>query len=71
MSADTIEVTVRYVFWLHVPYVGRLMEAMFNDGIQNPITGEYLLLNPFPSLLLSETVTMTSWPRNRVIKPCK
>jgi len=70
MSSDTIEVTVKYVFWLHVPYVGRLMEAMFNDGIKNPVTGEYLLLNPFPSLLLSETVTMTSWPRNRVIKPC-
>lgn len=68
-GADRIEVTVNYIFWLHVPYVGRLMEAMF-EGYKNPITGEYILLNPYPSMQLSETISMTSWPRRRAIEPC-
>jgi hypothetical protein len=66
---DAISVTVNYVFWLHVPYVGRLLEAMF-EGWKNPLTGEYVLINPFPSLQLSETITMTAWPRKRAIEPC-
>jgi hypothetical protein len=68
-GVDRIEVTVNYVFWLHVPYVGRLMEAMF-EGYKNPLTGEYILLNPYPSMQLSETISMTSWPRRRAIEPC-
>ena len=68
-GASRIEVTVNYIFWLHVPYVGRLMEAMF-EGYQNPITGEYILLNPYPSMQLSETISMTNWPRRRAIEPC-
>jgi hypothetical protein len=68
-GVERVEVTVNYVFWLHVPYVGRLLEAMF-EGYQNPVTGEYFLLNPYPSMVLSETITMTSWPRKRAIEPC-
>lgn len=68
-GADTVSVTVNYTFWLHVPYVGRLLEAMF-QGWKNPLTGEYLLLNPYPSMQLSETITMTSWTRKRAIEPC-
>lgn len=67
-GADTVSVTVNYVLWLHVPYVGRLLEAMF-EGWQD-LTGDYVLLNPYPSMQLSETISMTAWPRKRAIEPC-
>jgi hypothetical protein len=68
-GADTVSVTVNYVLWLHVPYVGRLLEAMF-EGWRNPLTGDYVLLNPYPSMQLSESISMTAWPRKRAIEPC-
>lgn len=68
-GADTVTVTVNYVFSLHVPYVGALLEAMFENR-EMLATGKYKFLNPYPSMVLSETVTMTSWPRRRAIEPC-
>ena len=67
-TSDTVTVTVNYVFWLQVPYVGRLLEAMFK-GFMNPITGEPIFRNPFPSMQITETVTMVSWRRKRSIEP--
>lgn len=68
-GTETVSVTVNYTLWLHVPYVGRLLEAMF-EGWRSPFTGEYVAVNPYPSMQLSETISMTAWPRKRAIEPC-
>lgn len=69
-TVDKVTVQVDYIFWLHVPYVGKIMEAIFDNRPKIPFTNEYIFLNPYPSMKMSETVTMTVWPRHRVIKPC-
>lgn len=68
-SHDVITVRVDYVFWLQVPWVGRMLEAMFK-GIRNPVTGEFEGLNPFPSMLLSEQTTINTWHKKRATEPC-
>jgi hypothetical protein len=65
---DTVSVTVNYVFPLQVPYVGRVLDAVFEDRV-NPITGEPLLTIPFPSIEMTETITMPLWRRKRAIEP--
>jgi hypothetical protein len=69
-TGDVITVTVNYIFWLQVPYVGPMLEAAFADRFKNPLTGEYLFLSPYPSMQLGETISMTTWPRKRAIEPC-
>lgn len=61
ISGETVEVTVNYAFWLHVPYVGGLMEALFDERPADPRTGQPILLNPYPSMTLSEQIVMTNW----------
>lgn len=69
-KGDVITVTVNYIFWLQVPYVGAMLEAAFAKRFKNPLTGEYIFLSPYPSVPISETISMTTWPRKRAIEPC-
>jgi len=64
-SANIINVTVKYVFWLQVPYVGRMLELAFGD---KPLSK--VLANPFPSMVLTETISMKTWPLLRATDPC-
>jgi hypothetical protein len=64
-SANIINVTVKYVFWLQVPYVGRMLEVAFGDKPLGKV-----LANPFPSMVLSETISMKTWPLLRATDPC-
>lgn len=66
---ELITVRVDYVFWLQVPYVGRLIEAMFR-GTRDPIAEQLQLLNPYPSMVLSEQTTINAWFRKRATDPC-
>lgn len=59
---ETIAVTVNYVFYLNVPYVGKLMQTAI-EGLRGP-------LRPYPSILLTETIHMKLWARKRAIEPC-
>jgi hypothetical protein len=65
---DTVSVTVNYVFPLQVPYVGRMLEAVFKNRI-NPITDEPLFTTPYPSMQMTETIAMPLWRRKRAIEP--
>jgi hypothetical protein len=67
-KVDTVTVTVNYVFWLQVPYVGRMLEALFKGRVI-PGTSTPIFTTPFPSMTMSETITMTSWLRKRAIEP--
>lgn len=58
----TIAVTVNYVFYLNVPYVGKLMQTAI-EGLSGP-------LRPYPSILLTEVIHMKLWARTRAIEPC-
>ncbi len=62
--ADTLEVTVEYTFWLHVPFVGRMLGAAFGTASQ------LLELNPYPSMVMRETIVMKNWLRKRATDPC-
>lgn len=66
---ETIRVRVEYIFWLQVPWVGRVIEA-FNKGFANPVTGEPLFYNPYPSMKLAEETTINVWIRKRATEPC-
>lgn len=59
-TAETIDVTVEYDFWLNVPYAGRMMKVAFGGPISNllPIPGQFQ-----PTLRMSETVTVRAWPK--------
>jgi hypothetical protein len=68
-QAETVSVTVSYAFALQVPYVGRMLEAAFR-GLINPISGNPIdTRNPFPSMEMSETITLPLWYRKRTIEP--
>lgn len=59
-TAETIDVTVEYDFWLNVPYAGRMMKAAFGG----PVFGAIPLPDVYqPTLRLSETVTVRAWPK--------
>jgi hypothetical protein len=66
---DVIKVRVDYVFWLQVPWVGRVIEALFK-GFYNPQTGEPMIINPYPSTTLSEETTINVWYKKRATEPC-
>jgi hypothetical protein len=66
--SDTVTVTVNYVFWLQVPYVGPMLEAIFKGRVI-PGTSTPAFTTPFPSMLMTETVTMPSWRRKRAFEP--
>jgi hypothetical protein len=66
---DTIAVSVNYVFWLNVPYVGRMI-ALSMGGLGDRIAAQLGFTNPYPSIELSETVHMKIWSRKRTIEPC-
>lgn len=66
---DIVTVRVDYVYWLHVPYVGRMLEAAAR-GFRNPLTGELIGLNPFPSIVISEETSINIWSRKRATEPC-
>jgi hypothetical protein len=68
VGSDTVTVTVNYVFWLQVPYVGGILEALFKGRVI-PGTSTPAFTTPFPSMLMTETVTMPSWRRKRAIEP--
>jgi hypothetical protein len=68
-GADTVAVTVKYIFWLNVPYVGRMIEATMQGWI-NPLTGKPWFNNPFPSMEMTETIHMKIWTRKRAVEPC-
>lgn len=68
-SQDVITVSVDYVFWLQVPWVGRLFEAGFK-GFLNPVTKEPLIFNPYPSMTMSEQTSIKVWHKKRAIEPC-
>lgn len=59
-TAETIDVTVEYDFWLNVPYAGRMMKIAFGGPISNllPIPGQFQ-----PTLRMRETVTVRAWPK--------
>ena len=63
-TANTLEVTVEYNFWLHVPFVGRMLGAAFGTP------GQLLELFPYPSMVLRETIVMKNWMRKRTTDPC-
>ena len=69
-KVDVVAVTVNYVFWLQVPYVGRMLEAVFKGRII-PGTNTPIFTTPFPSMQMTETITLTSWLRKRAIEPGK
>ena len=69
-DADQVTVTVNYPFWLNVPFVGGMLEATFKGRFMNPATGRPIFMSPYPSITLTETITMTAWPRKRAIEPC-
>lgn len=58
---DTIEVTVNYLFYLNVPYVGKLFQASI-EGLYGP-------LRPYPSIVLTETIHVPLWSRKRAFEP--
>ena len=66
---DIVKIRVDYVYWLHVPYVGRMLEAAAR-GFRNPLTGELIGLNPFPSIVLSEETSINVWSKKRATEPC-
>lgn len=66
---DIIKVRVDYVFWMHVPYVGRMLQAAIR-GWRNPLTGELIGVNPFPSIVLSEETSINTWFKKRATEPC-
>lgn len=68
-SHDVITVSVDYVFWLQVPWVGRIIEAGFK-GFLNPVTKEPLFFNPYPSMTMSEQTTINVWHKKRATTPC-
>jgi hypothetical protein len=68
-DAELIRVRVEYVFWLQVPWVGRVIEAL-NKGFANPETGEPLFYNPYPSMTLAEETAINVWIKRRAIEPC-
>ena len=68
-KAETIRVRVEYVFWLQVPWVGRLIEAL-DKGFYNPITNEPVFYNPYPSMTLAEETTINVWIKRRSTEPC-
>lgn len=68
-SHEVITVSVDYVFWLQVPWVGRLFEAGFK-GFLNPVTKEPLFFNPYPSMTMSEQTTINVWHKKRATEPC-
>lgn len=67
---DVIRVRVDYVFWLQVPWVGRVIEAAHKGGFRNPLTGEFIIVNPFPSMTISDETAITTWFKKRAIEPC-
>jgi len=67
-TSDTIEVTVKYLFWLNVPYVGRLLATSLG-GLAGQVAEQAGITNPYPSLDLSETVHVKVWSRKRTIEP--
>ncbi len=66
---DIVTVRVDYVYWLHVPYVGRMLQAAIR-GWRNPLTGELIGINPFPSIVLSEETSINVWSKKRATEPC-
>ncbi|HNP34695.1 MAG TPA: hypothetical protein PKK10_02475 [Woeseiaceae bacterium] len=66
---EVVNVRVDYVLWLQVPWVGRLLEAMFNNSL-NEQTGEPKLFNPYPSITLSEETSINLWFKKRATEPC-
>lgn len=65
-NPEVVKVRVDYVFWLQVPYVGRLLEALF----KSPQGADTPLLNPYPSMILSEETSINVWYKKRAIDPC-
>jgi hypothetical protein len=68
ISNDTVEVRINYVFWLHVPYVGGLIEALFDRRPTNPRTGKPFFLNPYPTMTIRERIVMTNWRQNCAVQ---
>ena len=68
-DVETIRVRVEYVFWLQVPWVGRVIEAI-NKGFYNSHTNEPQFYNPYPSMTLAEETTINVWIKKRATEPC-
>jgi hypothetical protein len=68
-GVDTIAVTVKYAFWLNVPYVGRMIGALMG-GAGERLAAEVGITNPYPSMELTETIHVKLWTRKRTIEPC-
>jgi hypothetical protein len=66
---EVIKVSVEYVFWLQVPWVGRVIEASAK-GFLNPVTKDPMFFNPFPSITLTEETSINVWYKKRATDPC-
>ena len=59
-SADTLDVTVEYDFWLNIPYAGRMMKAAFDNN-----NFQFSSAYGYPTLKLTETVVVRAWPKKK------
>ena len=65
---EIIKVRVEYIFWLQVPWVGRVIEALNKNRAD--AEGKPLFYNPYPSMTLAEETTINVWIKRRATEPC-
>lgn len=65
---DAISVRVEYIFYLNVPWVGRMLEAAI-EGFGAPGTGQ-MSLELYPSVRLFQETAINTWFRKRATEPC-
>lgn len=66
---DAINIRVEYIFYLNVPWVGRMLQAVFRDSA-NPVGNQAVAMIGYPSIMLFQETGINTWFRKRATDPC-
>jgi hypothetical protein len=66
---DAITIRVEYIFYMNVPWVGRMLQAVFQDSA-NPVANQAAALINYPSITLFQETAINTWFRKRATEPC-